>query len=188
MPRPRIVTGSTGSTSKVRAQPKKPKGLPKPKPEAEAVTPLSKAKKAVEEYEVQRRMLEEMQRDWETNFPEALLAQRDILEQEDRVHDAIKLAKPLVAQAKESVGPFKAQRKFSKPHYDAEEVTRIVASHEKGLKIFKEMLDDGVVNTIDLDKHVVLPWVAQRPEYSKVLEPAFRDEEEMTTAVTVPKL
>lgn len=148
---------------------------------------MDQAKQAVKEFEVQRRMLDDMRRDWEDNYPEASLARRDVLEQEDRVENAVKIAKPLVAAAKEDVGDFKAKRKFSSPKYDAAEVARIVAQHEAGLTILKEMLDDGVVKVIDLDKDHAIAWFAQRPSFSEVFQSAFREKEEMTTAVTVPK-
>ena len=188
MARPGIhISGKANLPAK--AKPKKPTGLPKPQSEKDKTnTPLSQAKKAVQEYEVQRRVLDEMRKDWEENYPEALLAQRDVLEQEDRVHNAIKIAKPLVAAAKETVGDFKAQPKFSRPRYDATEVTKIVSSHKSGIEILREMLDDGVVKVIDLNGDHAIAWFAVRPEYSEVFQPAFREKEEMTTAVTVPKI
>jgi len=185
MPRPTIKTGGAPQKEKP-----KPAGLPKPraKPKPDVNADLASAQRAVQEFETQHRMLVEMKQDWDNNFPEARLALEDIRRQEDMVQDAIKKAKPLVAKCKETVGDFKAQRKFSKPHYDPEEVTRLVTELENGLVIFEEMLDSGIVKVIDLDKDAALAWFAQRPDYSEAFNSAFKPEEEMTTAVTVPKV
>lgn len=167
----------------------KPTGLPKPRAKPKSENPaLAKAQAAVQEFETQRRVLIEMKQDWDVNFPEAKLALDDIKRQEDVVVDSIKKAKPLVAKAKETVGDFKAQRKYSKPMYDPEEVTKLVRDLEEGLGIFEELLDAGVVRVIDLDKDAAVAWFAQRPQYAELFQPAFKEEQEMTTAVTVPKI
>ena len=182
MPRPSINTGKTSGKDK-------PAGLPKPraKPKKENVH-LEAARDAVQEFETQHRLLLEMRKDWLTNFPEARLAQEDILLQEDSVADAVKSAKPLVAKAKESVGDFIAKRKFSKPCYDPSVVTKLISELEDGLTILDEMMGDGIVKLIDLDKDAALAWFAQRPAYSEKFQDAFKEEKEMTTAVTVPKI
>lgn len=182
MPRPSIKTVSDAP---------RPAGLPKPR--AKPKTPpenkaLAEAQKAVGEFEIQHRMLSEMKQDWEENFPEARLALDDIKRQEDVVMEAIKRAKPLVAQCKEAIGDFKIQRKYSKPHYDPVEVTRLVSELEDGLQIFEDMLKSGIVKVIDLESSAALAWFAQRPDYSEVFQSAFKPEEELTTAVSVPKV
>jgi len=186
MPRP-TIKGSAPKPAVITAP--KPTGLPKPRAKPKEEKPdLEAAQAAVQEFETQHRVLVEMRQDWNENFPEAKLALDDIKRQEDLVFDAINKAKPLVAKAKETVGDFKAQRKYSKPLYDPEEVTKLVRDLEEGLNIFSEMLDAGIIKVIDLDREPALAWFAQRPDYAKAFEPAFKEEQEMTTAVTVPKV
>lgn len=189
MPRPSIKTPNISNDPKTL--PTKPNGLPKPrarpKPAPEN-TALSEAQAAVGEFEVQHRLLLEMKQDWGDNFPEARLALEDIKRQEDVVVDAIKRAKPLVAECKETIGDFKTQRKFSKPHYDPIAVTKLVTELEDGLAILDDMLKSGIVKVIDLESSAALAWFAQRPDYSEAFQSAFMPEEELTTAVTVPKI
>jgi hypothetical protein len=166
-----------------------PKGLPKPiaAPQRQEDPDVAAAKAAVENFEVQRRVLGEMKEDWEKNFPEANQARQDILRQEDVVMDAIAKAKPLIAKIKQSIGEFTAQRKYSKPRYDDEEVTKILASLENRLEVFDEMLSSGIVSAIGLNREAALAWFAQRPTYAEAFQPAFKDTEEQTCAVSVPK-
>lgn len=166
-----------------------PKGLPKPIAAPQQENPdVIAAKRAVENFELQHRLLAEMKEDWERNFPEASLAQKDILAQEDAVTSAIDKAKPLIAKVKQSIGEFKATRKWSKAHYDEEGVTRVLTSLENRLEVLDEMLSSGIVSTIGLNQTAALAWFAQRPQYSEAFQPAFKAEVETTTAVTVPKI
>lgn len=173
-----------------KAKPKKPTGLPKPraKPKKKESAAKGAAQEAVQEYETQRRVLNEMREQWDDNFPEARLAKEDILRQEDFVEDTIKKAKPLVSAAKETVGEFIAKRKFSKPHYDTEAVTKLLGEFENGPEIFGAMLEAGIIKVVDLQREAAVAWFAQNPEMAEAFVDAFCEEAEMTTAVTVPKL
>lgn len=165
-----------------------PVGLPQPKAAPMEEPDVALAKAAVDNFSNQRRMLLEMKEDWENNFPEARQAYQDILRQEDATKEALASAKALVAIAKKTVGEFIASRKFSKAHYDEEETTKILASLENRAAVIDEMMSCGVIDAIGLNRDVALAWFAQRPSYEKVFEPAFRDKQEMTCAVTTPKL
>lgn len=167
-----------------------PSGLPKlsAAPQRQEDSDVAAAKAAVENFEVQRRVLGEMKEDWASNYPEANQAHQDVLRQEDLVMQAIADAKPLVAKIKQSIGDFAAQRKYSKPGYDEEEVTKILASLENRLEIFDEMLSSGIVSAIGLDREASLAWFAQRPKYAEAFQSAFRNAAELTCAVTVPKI
>jgi hypothetical protein len=166
-----------------------PTGLPKPKttPKPEDAE-LAAASQAVEEFENQRRLLMEMKEDWENNYPEASLAQQEVLRQQDIVMSAIAKAKPLVAQAKKTIGDFVAQRKWSKPHYDETEVTQILTTLPNRLEVFEHMVDSGIIAAVSLQREAALSWFAQRPDLAEAFQSAFRDKEEQTCAVTVPKI
>lgn len=174
----------------VPASKPEPTGLPKPiaAPQKQEDPNVAAAKAAVENFEIQRRVLSEMKEDWEKNFPEANVARQNIMKQEDLVTDAIAKAKPLIAKVKQSIGEFTAQRKFSKARYDDEEVTRILATLENRLQVFDEMLSSGIVTAVGLNREAALAWFAQRPAYAEAFQPAFKDVEEQTCAVSVPKV
>jgi hypothetical protein len=173
----------------VAARPE-PSGLPKlsAAPQKQEDPDVRAAKAAVENFEVQRRVLKEMQEDWEDNYPEANQARQDVLRQEDIVTKAIADAKPLIAKVKQSIGDFAAQRKYSAPHYDEEEVTKVLSSLENRLEVFDAMLSSGIVSAIGLNREASLAWFAQRPDYASAFQTAFKDREEQTCAVTVPKI
>lgn len=166
-----------------------PTGLPKPKVAQRVEDPaLATAKAAVENFELQKRMLDEMREDWEKNYPEANQARQDIMHQEDLVVAAINKAKPLIAAIKQTIGDFKATRKFKKAHYDEKEVTQILSTLENRLDIFEEMLQSGIVEALGLNRDATIAWFAQRPGYAEAFHPAFKEEEEDTCAVSIPKL
>lgn len=181
-----------------RAQPKpppaapppkaEPTGLPKPKVATKTEDPaVALAKAAVENYENQKRMLTEMKEDWEKNFPEANVAQQEILRQEDIVSEAISKAKPLVAAVKQTIGDFKATRKFDRAHYDETEILQILSTLEQRLEIFEEMLQSGIIESLSMNRDATIAWFAQRPAFSEPFSPAFKEEKEATCAVSVPK-
>lgn len=166
-----------------------PTGLPKPVvPRQDEDPDVAAARKAVEQFENERRVLHEMVADWVTNFPEAHLARQEILEQEDIVNAAIAKAKPLVAKAKQSIGDFTATRKYKNAHYDESEVMRILSSLENRLELINEMIDSGVVKALSLDTDATIAWFAQRPGYASTFQPAFKERAEQTCAVGVPKV
>jgi hypothetical protein len=194
MSKPVIRTGRpviTQPKPAAKPEPKKgpPAGLPKPRVQPKQEDPdIAAAKAAVENFEVQKRVLREMKEDWEQNFQEAHIARQDILRQEDIVVEAINGAKPLVAKIKQSIGDFIATRKYSKACYDEKEVTKILSTLENRLDVFNEMLDSGIVEVIGFSREATIAWFAQRPGYSEVFQAAFQDAAEMTCAVTVPKV
>jgi hypothetical protein len=146
------------------------------------------ARVAVEEFTRHYALLVQMKKEWEQSFPEANDALLEIRQQEDLVQDAIKKAKPLVALAKMTIKDFIVQRKWEKPHYDDEELTRILSSLENCGDVFATLMQNGLITSVSLQKDAAIAWFAQNPEYGKVFESAFRDEKEMTPAVTVPKV
>jgi hypothetical protein len=171
------------------------KATPRPAPAAQPApqaAPESKevraARRAVEAFTEQYQLLMQMRQDWEQNFPDAKLALDDVHHQEDAVQEAIKRAKPLVAAAKMTIGDFIAQRKWEKPHYDEEALTKILGELENGGEVFATLLQQGLVASVTLQKEAAVAWFAQHPEYEQVFKDAFRDEKEMTPAVTVPKV
>jgi hypothetical protein len=179
--RPKTETTEAGKTE--------PVGLPKPKVHPKPTDfSLLNAQTAVEEYEIQRRVLDEMREDWESNFPEASLARNSVLQQEDLVREAIAKAHALVAIAKKTVGDFVATPKWSKPHYDEAEVTRILSSLSNRLEVFEKMIDSGIVDAISLKKEAALAWFAQHPDLANSFQSAFKDREEKTCAVSTPKI
>jgi len=188
--RPKIQANPVATPVVAPAPALAPTGLPKPKvaPQKVEDPALAEARVAVENYELQRRMLNEMREDWEKNYPEAYLARQDILRQEDLVTDAIAKAKPLIAAIKQTIGEFKATRKFKKAHYDEKEVTQILSSLENRLEVFEEMISSGIVDAIGLNREATIAWFAQRPGYAEAFHPAFKEEQEDTCAVTTPKL
>jgi hypothetical protein len=181
----------------------KPKGLPT-KPPAGKPTVPAKAKKgaakaaaktekevaeeAVQEFEGQHETLKQMRADWEETYSDAVEAQAEVLEQEDVVTSAIARAKPLVAAAKETIGPFKVTIKHSTAKYDETAVTDILKEQENAGEIVQEMLDAGVITSFNFDKNTVIAWIAKNPEYSELFQKAWRDRAPMTPAVTVPKI
>lgn len=178
------------STAAPAAVPKKePTGLPKPvAPRQDQDPDVAAAQKAVEEFENEQRLLKEMADDWVDKFPEAHLARQEILEQEDRVVAAVNKAKPLVSKAKKSIGEFQATRKFKDAHYDESAVMDILSGLENRLEVVGEMIDSGIVNALSLNKDAAIAYFAKRPQYAKTFEAAFKEREEQTCAVKVPKV
>lgn len=189
MARPGITIAAPKANPKPPPEKKEPTGLPKPKAQVKSEDPaMEAAKRAVQEFETRRRVLQEMREDWKKNYPEADVALQAILQQEDSVIEAMSAAKPLVAAAKQTIGDFIATRKYSNPHYDSEQVTKILATLENRLEVFDEMLSAGIIDEVMLSKEAAIAWFAQHPAYAEVFGPAFKPRTEQTTAVTLPKL
>jgi hypothetical protein len=166
-----------------------PTGLPKPRVAKKAENPaITAAESAVQAYEAERTVLDEMTSDWEQNFPEASVARQEIMQQQDKVASAISAAKFQVAQAKQSIGAFLASRCFSKPGYDEKELTKILSQLKDRAKIFDDMMNSGIIEHVSLNKEASIAWMAQRPNLSQVFQQAFKDSAELTCKVTVPKL
>ena len=176
----RPVLGRPQVSPTARVQPRPAAVAPKDSKEVAA------ARKAVEDYERQVTLLHHMEADWEQAFPEAHQGLEDVKRQEDLVVQTIKKAKPLIAAAKMSIGDFALERKWAKAHYDEEEIARILAKANPD--IVMSLLKEGVIAGLSLEREAAIAWFAQRPPFAKVVQPAFREEAEMTSAVTVPKL
>jgi len=159
---------------------------PRPAPQRHDSREVEAAKKAVAEFEKQLTVLRHMEADWEQAFSEAHEALNTVKVQEDVVESAIRRAKPLVAAAKVTIGDFSVERKWAKPHYDEDEIARLLAKANPA--ILQGLLKDGVATGVKLEREASVAWFAQRPQFAKVVQPAFRDETEITPAVTVPKV
>jgi hypothetical protein len=171
----------------VRVMPKAaPKG-PKKEDPAKALK-VAAAKAAVAAFEHQLNVLHKMRQDWEAQFPEANQALENVKKQEDIVNQSINTAKPLVAEAKMSIGKFIAQRKWKKAHYDEEEILQILLGLEEAPQVFEEMLRAGILKKLVLDRETSIAWSAQNPAYGQLIEGAFKQDQEQETAVTVPKI
>jgi hypothetical protein len=164
----------------------KPTSLP-PIP-AEKPQPTSDAQEAVQRYESLRQELEDAKAAFEKKHPKAVAALKSIRELEDSVQDAIAAAKPLVADAKETVGEFLCKRRFSAAHYDGEEVTKILGSFKNSGEVYADLYRVGVVKKIEFDKDRLVSYFARDPGYTEAFKGAWREKTELTPAVTVPKL
>ena len=187
MPRPTIKQGKTKPTS--LPAPKLGKSTPEPRSKEPEVDPdLQKARTAVNLFEQELATLRQMETDWRDNFPDAAEAVDDIKRQRDLVEDKLKKAKPLVAKAKVTVGDFKAQRKYKSAHYDETMITQMLASADDAGEVVEAFLEGGIVMGIALDRDATVAWFAQHPDFAERFNSAWKEEEEMTTAVTVPKI
>jgi hypothetical protein len=150
-------------------------------------TALTLAQKAVNEFEVERSRLFEMKQEFQEQFPDAHEFLQEILRQEDLIADKIKLAIPLVRDAKQDVGGFKCQTKRSSPHYDDAEFSQLVTEIEEGGAILIELLEGGYVKKLSLDPSAAA-YFSQHPEAAAHFESSWREAEDMTPAVTAPKI
>lgn len=171
------------------AKARKPSTLPTPAPAGEE-SHLEKqaASDAVELYVRLRERLEEARATFERNHPQAVADLAAVRKMEDEVQEAIAAAKPLVAEAKETVGEFSCKRRFSAAHYDGEEVTRILGSFENAGEVYADLYRVGVVKRIDFDKDRLVTYFSRDPGYAKAFKEAWRKKSELTPAITVPKL
>lgn len=151
------------------------------------VNKTAKAVAAVKRFDEEYETLQTMKKNWKKKFPKAHDALQQIKEQEDIVTAAMEKAKPLVAEAKETVGGFKCVRKWSSPHYDDKKVTDLIYEAENAADIIAEMFLEGVIKVLELDE-LATPWIAKRPEYSEFFKDAWVDRKEKTPAVSMPKI
>lgn len=165
-----------------------PRAIPAPAPAEEETPEVTLAKAAVEQFEAEYEHLKQMRKKWAEDFTDANNALGQVKQQEDHVSDLIKKAKPLVAKAKRTIGPFLAQRKWKAAHYDEAKVTEIVSKSEDGIELFAELLAAGLIQTIAVDSSAMTSWCAQNPALAERFLEAWKEEEEQTTAVTIPKI
>jgi hypothetical protein len=94
------------------------------------------AHEAVQHYVQLRQRLEEAKVAFEDKHPQAVKELKAIREMQDEVQEAITAAKPLVAEAKESIGDFVCKRRFASAHYDNEKVTSILGTFENAGEVW----------------------------------------------------
>ena len=167
--------------------PPKPTHLPPPVTEDEQ-SERNPAREAVELYERLRQRLEEAKTSFEARHPHAVAELQSIREMEDEVREAIAAAKPLIAEAGESIGEFTCKRKFASAHYDSDEVTKILGSFENVGEVYADLYRVGVIKRIDFDKDRLVTYFSRDPGYAEAFKGAWREKTELTPAVSVPKL
>jgi len=162
-------------------RPKKKAGVPK------KVSALAAAQEAVAAYEEEVENLRAMKAEFEEQFPEANDYLQDIMRQEDLIQDKIKMAIPLIREAKQDVGDFKCQLKRSSPNYDPDQFMKLVSEIEEGGDIIIELIEQGYVKKLQFDPSVA-NYFAQHPEASDHFSPAWREAQDLTPAITPPKI
>lgn len=150
-------------------------------------TEIDAAQEAVDQYENEFSVLEEMRESFKEEFPEALAALESLARQEDVVQAKIASAIDLVRAAGETVGDFQCQVKYSTAKYDDVEVTNIVGALENGGDIVQSLVQAGAVKKIVLDKKAT-SFFATHPTEAQLFQPAWKDRAPMTPAVTAPKI
>ena len=148
---------------------------------------IEAAQTAVDNFEEEHENLLAMKTEFRDRFPEADVFLQDIARQEDLVRDKIQMAIPLVRDAKQSVGEFKCQLKKSTASYDDKEFAILVTGIEEGGDILMALMEEGYVKTLKLDPGVA-NYFAQHPHLAKYFETAWRDSEDLTPAITAPKI
>jgi len=146
---------------------------------------VAAAEVAVQLYDDEYARLQQMQDTFTQNFPDAVAALDELRQQEDVVMDTIQRAHPLVQAAKQDIGDFTCQRKWKSEHYDDGDFTKLAAKldpHE-----LHQLLKSGHIKKISLAKSAV-GYFAQHPTESEIVQSAWRKREEMTPAVTTPKI
>jgi hypothetical protein len=148
----------------------------------------SAAEVFVEKYEEQRDQLGAMREDFETDFPEANLAMHAIKSQEDIVVHAISVAKAGVGMERKTIGDFICSRAFSSAGYDEKKFTEILLEMKDPGPLLARLMSAGVIKTFKVDKGASAAFSAANPKVAKPLNNAWKDKEELTPRVTVPKL
>jgi hypothetical protein len=173
----------------VLTRPKKT-NLPEPiaPPQAEIPTAKDMAIRAVDDYTYKAQQLESMKEDWRREFSDASREFDSILMQEDAVKEAINKAKPLVAEAKESIGPFVCTLKKSKPCYDTDLVVKILLECEECGKAMEDLLKAGVMTSIVLDNDATVRFMARNKDWGEIFQSAWKESQDLTPAVKVPKV
>jgi polyhydroxyalkanoate synthesis regulator phasin len=163
-----------------------PSGLP-PVVQTED-TPKDKAVRAVRVFEQLRGEVFQMKDAWEKKYPDANLDMVSIKQQEDLVQESIKKAKIAVAEAKETIGEFKCQIKKTTAGYNEEELTKILNQLENAGDVIAELIRAGVIENVVINKDSCTRYMARNPQMAIVFKPAWQDSQEMTPAITVPKM
>lgn len=150
-------------------------------------TEWSPAHEAVKRFEEMRSELDSMKDEFEERFPEAVVELRAIKELEDEIQEHIEKTKLLVRDAKETVGDFKLKRRYSKAGYDADSVLEIMRD-TGDWSLFPEMFEAGAIKSISLDQEGLALMFDSREDERDRYAAAWKEKEELTPAVTVPKI
>lgn len=165
----------------------KKKGVVPTKAKAEKNPAVKAAEEAVANFDEGHQTLLQMQADFKEQHPEAVAFLDVIKQQQDEVEGLIEVAKLKVRTAKLTVGEFVCQRKWSQAGYDGKKMMTIITDLENIGEVVEDLIKEGVVEAIGLSKSA-LSFIAGRPEYSELFQPAFEDKKEKTPAVTTPKI
>ena len=161
-------------------RPKRKTGVPK------KVNAVIAAQAAADAFEEERSRLLDMKKEFRAEFPEANEFLQEVMRQEDLVHEKIKVAIPLIREAKQDVGDFKCQLKQSSANYDEKEFISLVTEIEEGGAILIELIEGGFVKKLALEPGVA-NYFAQHPDAAEHFQSAWRDAKDLTPAVTPPK-
>jgi hypothetical protein len=153
----------------------------------EAPTPEELAEHAVVKYHTALELLENMQQAFKASYPDAYASYQNILSQLDVVQERLKEAHILVQAAKETTGEFKCTRKWKSEGYDPETFVTLLGRFDKAGQVMNEMVKLGIVQKVTLSNRAA-EFFANHPEYDAHFQAAWRDKEEMTAAVSVPKV
>jgi hypothetical protein len=186
MPRPRIKLPPNYKANKRLGKSGPPTVAPPPKKREKPE--VTRAKEMVAKFEQEHEVLKSMRAEWEVNFEKANRALREVKTQQDHVEDLIKKAKPLVAKAKMTIGPFKAQRKWQAAGYNDAKLTNLISNAEDWDLLVGALLNSGLIEVISVDNDAMTSWCAQNPEWAERFLEAWEDAKEKTTAVTVPTI
>lgn len=148
---------------------------------------LAAAQSAVKKFEGMRAELESMKDDFESQFPDAVAELQAIKKFEDDIREHIESTKLLVRDAKETVGEFKLQRRFKKAGYDVDKMLEIMGELSDWEMLYR-MAEQGAVKTITLDQSALTLMFDYMPNDKERYSTAWKDKEETTPAVTVPKI
>jgi len=162
------------------------------RPKVKAIGPkpvgaLSAAQQAVEVFEAEYEELVNMRAQFEEEFPDASAFLECIKRQEDLVNDKIQNAIPLIREAKQNVGDFKCQLKRSKPRYDDAEFMKLVAQLDEGGEILMNLIEGGYITKVALDPSAAA-YFSQHPAEATHFQSAWKEAQDLTPAVTPPKI
>jgi len=186
-----------GSKSSNKAPSKALKKTPEEIEKEEQATLVQAAAEAVEQAQELIDETHAARAEWTEGFPEANKALKAVKRLEDTTQEAIMSAKPLVAAAKQTVGDFKCSRKFSTARYGTKAVLKcFLEAYKQGdeeeqmvlASAFMELIDRGMVVDLKIDKDVARILLAQNPDLTELLAPAWEDRKEMTPSISVPKI
>lgn len=162
-------------------------GLKRPKTAQKEDSALASAKAAVRAYEEKLEEYHCAKEEFADLFPEAVTELQHLDAMKEEVLESVKNAKYCVSQVRETVGPFKCTRAFSKPGYDADALFKVLMDNELKDLAF-DLMKVGVISSISLDKESAQVFFDRNAEYEEVVGPTWRDRQELSPRVSVPKV